>query len=190
MPFFDLEASELPNYRSRVTAPDDFDSFWTATLAEARSHSLDAEFAPFDAGLAAFDVFDVSYAGYGGHKVRGWYIAPKGIPAAGGAVVKFIGYNGGRGFPHEHLLWPSTGRPVLVMDTRGQGSGWSRGDTADPVGSDPAQAGFMTRCGVDGFEPADGSTPDQWAHAVRRHRHVYQRAADARPPAFVEREEH
>ena len=52
------------------------------------------------------------------------------------------------------------------------------------------QAGFMTRCGVDGFEPADGSTPDQWAHAVRRHRHVYQRAADARPPAFVEREEH
>jgi cephalosporin-C deacetylase len=31
------------------------------------------------------------------------------------------------------------------MDTRGQGSGWSRGDTADPVGSDPSQAGFMTR---------------------------------------------
>jgi len=145
MPFFDLEASELPNYRSRVTAPDDFDSFWTSTLAETRVHPLDAVFTPFDAGLAAFDVFDVSYAGFGGHKVRGWYIAPKGIPAAGGAVVKFIGYNGGRGFPHEHLLWPSTGRPVLVMDTRGQGSGWSRGDTADPVGSDPAQAGFMTR---------------------------------------------
>jgi uncharacterized protein (DUF934 family) len=49
------------------------------------------------------------------------------------------------------------------------------------------QAGFMVRCGVDAFEPADGSTPDQWAHAVRRHRHVYQRAADARAPAFVER---
>jgi uncharacterized protein (DUF934 family) len=49
------------------------------------------------------------------------------------------------------------------------------------------QAGFMVRCGVDAFEPADGSTPEQWAHAVRRHRHVYQRAADARTPAFVER---
>ena len=49
------------------------------------------------------------------------------------------------------------------------------------------QAGFMVRCGVDAFEPADGATPDQWAHAVTRHRHVYQRAADARPPAFVER---
>jgi cephalosporin-C deacetylase len=31
------------------------------------------------------------------------------------------------------------------MDTRGQGAGWSRGDTADPVGSEPAHAGFMTR---------------------------------------------
>jgi cephalosporin-C deacetylase len=144
MPFFDLKAAELPDYRSSVTAPDDFDAFWAATLAETRAHPIDAEFVPFDAGLTAFDVFDVSYAGFGRHRVRGWYISPKG-GSDGGAVVKFIGYNGGRGFPHEHLLWPATGRPVLVMDTRGQGSGWSRGDTADPVGSDPAQAGFMTR---------------------------------------------
>jgi uncharacterized protein (DUF934 family) len=50
------------------------------------------------------------------------------------------------------------------------------------------QAGFMVRVGVDAFEPADGSTPEQWAHAVHRQRHVYQRAADHRPPAFVERE--
>lgn len=50
------------------------------------------------------------------------------------------------------------------------------------------QAGFMVRCGFDGFEPLDGSTPEQWAHAVHRHRHVYQRAADAKSPAFVERE--
>ncbi len=100
---------------------------------------------PFDAGLAAFEVFDVTYAGFGGHPVRGWYIKPRGVPVDGSCVVKFIGYNGGRGFPHEHLLWPASGRPVLVMDTRGQGSGWSRGDTADPVGSEPSQAGFMTR---------------------------------------------
>jgi cephalosporin-C deacetylase len=31
------------------------------------------------------------------------------------------------------------------MDTRGQGSSWSVSDTADPVGSDPAHPGFMTR---------------------------------------------
>jgi uncharacterized protein (DUF934 family) len=51
------------------------------------------------------------------------------------------------------------------------------------------QADFMVRCGIDAFEPADGSTPEQWERATRRFRHVYQRAADARVPAFAEREE-
>lgn len=49
------------------------------------------------------------------------------------------------------------------------------------------QARFMVRCGFDVFEPADGSTPDDWNHVVGRFRHVYQRAADGRAPAFEER---
>jgi uncharacterized protein (DUF934 family) len=50
------------------------------------------------------------------------------------------------------------------------------------------QAGFMVRVGIDAFEPADGATVEQWAHAAHRQRHVYQRAADRRIPAFAERE--
>jgi uncharacterized protein (DUF934 family) len=49
------------------------------------------------------------------------------------------------------------------------------------------QAGHMLRCGVDAFEPADGSTPEQWAHVTQRYRNVYQRAADSREPAFAGR---
>ena len=49
------------------------------------------------------------------------------------------------------------------------------------------QAGFMVRCGFDAFDPADGATPDVWSKAARRYRHVYQRAADDRTPAFEER---
>lgn len=49
------------------------------------------------------------------------------------------------------------------------------------------QAGFMVRCGFDAFEPADGASSQEWEAAARRYRHVYQRAADARVPAFVER---
>ena len=49
------------------------------------------------------------------------------------------------------------------------------------------QAPFMIRCGFDAFEPADGTTSDQWTRAGHRFRHVYQRAADALTPAFVER---
>ena len=61
-------------------------------------------------------------------------------------------------------------------------------------GEDPAtekkreQAQFMLRCGFDAFEPADGTGAQQWQSATQRFRHVYQRAADDRVPAFVERE--
>jgi uncharacterized protein (DUF934 family) len=50
------------------------------------------------------------------------------------------------------------------------------------------QARFMVRCGIDAFEVADGSNPAEWRHVVGRFRHVYQRAADGREPAFVERQ--
>lgn len=145
MPFIDLPLPELERYRSSVTAPDDYDAFWTGTLAEATAVPLDPVFEPVECGLPLVEVFDASFAGYGGHRVRGWFIKPAGATSGLTGLAKFIGYNGGRAFPHEHLLWPATGRAVFVMDTRGQGAGWSRGETADPVGSDPAQSGYMTR---------------------------------------------
>jgi len=51
------------------------------------------------------------------------------------------------------------------------------------------QALHMVRCGIDVFAPADDSDPETWAAAAHRYRHVYQRAADDRIPAFVERSE-
>jgi cephalosporin-C deacetylase len=53
----------------------------------------------------------------------------------------------GRGFPVSWLKWPAAGYAHLVMDTRGQGSTWQPGDTADPEpdGSNPHYPGFMTR---------------------------------------------
>lgn len=144
MPFFDLPQPQLEAYRSSAVAPADFDAFWAETLEQSRAKPLDVVFEAVDAGLKLVDVFDVTFSGFGGDKVRGWYLKPAGV-APRGTVVKFIGYGGGRALPHEHLLWPATGRALLVMDTRGQGSSWSRGDTPDPTGSSPAHPGFMTR---------------------------------------------
>jgi len=50
------------------------------------------------------------------------------------------------------------------------------------------QAGFMVRVGFDAFEPADDASANEWQAAVQRYRHVYQRSADGRAPAFAERE--
>ena len=62
-------------------------------------------------------------------------------------MVEYIGYGGGRGFPLDWLTWSSAGYAHLVMDTRGQGSAWLRGDTPDSEleGGNPQFPGFMTR---------------------------------------------
>ncbi|MGN9790689.1 acetylxylan esterase [Streptomyces sp. OZ13] len=145
MALFDLPLSELRAYRSASAEPEDFDAFWTKTLEEARGHDLDARFERVATGLSTVDVHDVTFAGFGGHPVKGWLVLPAGAEEPLPLVVEFLGYGGGRGLPHTHLLYASAGFAHFVMDTRGQGSGWSTGSTPDPVGSAPSYPGFLTR---------------------------------------------
>ncbi|WP_405574552.1 acetylxylan esterase [Streptomyces sp. NBC_01167] len=145
MAHFDLPLDELRTWRSRSVEPEDFDVFWADTLAEARGHELRARYEPVETGLRTVEVFDATFAGFGGHPVKGWLVVPAGARDPLPLVVEFVGYGGGRGLPHTHLLWASAGFAHFVMDTRGQGSGWAGGATADPVGSAPAYPGFLTR---------------------------------------------
>lgn len=145
MALFDLPVDELRSYRSRSVEPADFDAFWAATLAETRTHDLHARFEPVATGLSSVDVYDATFAGFGGHPVKGWFVLPAGTREPLPLVVEFVGYGGGRGLPHSHLLWASAGFAYFVMDTRGQGAAWGGGDTPDPVGSASAFPGFLTR---------------------------------------------
>ncbi|MFD3663705.1 acetylxylan esterase [Streptomyces sp. NPDC058659] len=142
---FDLPIDQLRTYRSASVEPEDFDAFWTKTLDETRAHPLDARFEHVATGLATVETYDVTFSGFDGQPVKGWFVLPAGTAEPLPVVVEFLGYGGGRGLPHTHLLWASAGFAHFVMDTRGQGSGWATGDTADPVGSAPASPGFMTR---------------------------------------------
>lgn len=145
MALFDLPVDELRTYRGASTEPEDFDAFWARTLQEAGEHELAARFAPVETPLRTVRVHDVTFAGFGGHPVKGWLTVPSWADGPLPAVVEFIGYGGGRGLSHTHLLWASAGYAHFVMDTRGQASGWGGGATPDPVGSAPAFPGFMTR---------------------------------------------
>jgi cephalosporin-C deacetylase len=145
MPFFDLSLEQLYEYKPARSEPADFDAFWQRTLNEARQHPLNAQFTPVDYGLSMLETYDVTFSGFGGHPVKGWFLRPKEQTAPLPCVVEYIGYGGGRNFPTNWLLWPSTGYAHLVMDTRGQGSAWSPGDTPDLGGVyDPHIPGFMT----------------------------------------------
>ena len=148
MPHTDLPLEDLRRYTPDLPAPDDLQEFWDATLQEAGRWPLDASWTPVDSGLTTVETLDVSFAGAGGSPVHAWLHLPARALRGDGplpAVVQFQGYNGGRGLPHEHVFWASAGFAQLVVDTRGQGSGWTVGDTGDPVGSAAAQPGFLTR---------------------------------------------
>jgi len=146
MPRFDLSPADLRAYRPDVPEPSDFDAFWAATLRDHCPSGAEPVVSRAAGRLSLVDVFDVSFAGFDGHPIRAWLLLPAGAGGPLPAVVEYVGYGGGRGLPHERLAWVAAGYAHLVMDTRGQGSGWGTGgDTPDPVGTGPAAAGFMTR---------------------------------------------
>ena len=146
MAFFDMPLEQLQTYYPDVSEPDDFDAFWQRTLADVRSVDLNPRFVPHETNLALVDVWDVTFCGYGGQDIKGWYLRPAGVNDPLPCIVEFIGYGGGRGYPENWLLWPNAGYAFFVMDTRGQGSAWQRGDTADlPDGASPSLPGFMTQ---------------------------------------------
>jgi cephalosporin-C deacetylase len=150
MPLFDLPLDQLQTYLPPRSEPADFSAFWTETLAQASRHPLQARFEAVDSGLRLVDVFDLTFNGYGGQPIKGWFLLPRlggSRPAGLPCVVEYIGYGGGRGLPLDWLLWSNAGYAHLVMDTRGQGSAWRQGDTPDPEpeGANPQYPGFMTR---------------------------------------------
>ncbi|MDX6516660.1 MAG: cephalosporin-C deacetylase [Gaiellaceae bacterium] len=164
VPTFDLPLDQLQAYAPELAEPADLDAFWADTLAETRAHDLDVRLEPVETGLVAVRTWDVTYSGFGGHRVRGWLHLPAQATGPLAAVVQYQGYGGGRGLAHESILWAAAGYAHFVMDTRGQGSGWSTGDTPDPVGAAPAHPGSMTR-GI--LDPADYYYRRVFADAVR-----------------------
>lgn len=146
MPRFDLPPEELRAYRPDVAEPDDFDAFWAETLAESRALAEPPTFTRVESPLSAVEVYDVSFSGFAGDAIGGWFIVPAGGDGPLPAVVEYQGYGGGRGLPHERLAWAASGIAHFFMDTRGQASGWGTGgSTPDPHGAGPATPGFMTR---------------------------------------------
>ena len=148
MSFFDLPLNALREYRPERDEPADFDAFLQRTLDEAWRFPLAARFVPVDVGLRHVETFDVTFNGWGGQPINGWLLLPRQRSGQLPCVVNYQGYGGGRGSPIDWLLWSGAGYASLVMDTRGQGNGFVRGDTPDPEpagGGAPHYPGCMTR---------------------------------------------
>lgn len=147
MPYIDMPLDQLQVYKPARSEAVDFDAFWQGTLNEARQFPLNATFTPAAKQLKLIEAFDVTFNGFGGQPIKGWLMLPRQRSGKLPCIVEYIGYGGGRGLVVDWLLWASAGYAHLIMDTRGQGSSWRPGDTADvePEGSNPQHPGFMTR---------------------------------------------
>ena len=135
---------EARSYAPALAVPEDLEEFWRTTLA---GEPVTCEVVPVDNGLVAVETLDVTFTGYAGDPIRAWLHLPA-EPLRSGplpGVVQLQGYNGGRGLAHEHVFWATAGYAHLVVDTRGQGSGWTTGATGDPGATGPSQPGFLTR---------------------------------------------
>ncbi|GAA3216543.1 cephalosporin-C deacetylase [Dactylosporangium siamense] len=144
--FTEMPVSELSQYRPDLAVPDDLDRFWQTTLAEVAEHPLDVVAEPVrDTPLRSVIVYDVTFSGFGGHRISAWYLVPRQLDRPAPTVIEYIGYGGGRGLPQEWLFWSAAGYPHLIMDTRGQGSAWRSGDTVDGGSAGlPHVPGFLT----------------------------------------------
>ncbi|KQS08956.1 acetyl xylan esterase [Curtobacterium sp. Leaf183] len=173
MPLTDLPLEELRSHRPSVREPEDFDAFWADTIAQARAaaeqtgaHPVTV---PADTPVTGLVIEDLTFPGFAADPVRAWVTRPAGASSGPDdarlpVVVEFLGYNGGRGRPGERVAWALAGYVHVVMDTRGQGSGWGGGDTPDPHGAGPHIGGWMTS-GID--RPEDHHYRRVYTDAVR-----------------------
>jgi cephalosporin-C deacetylase len=145
VPLYDLNPDQLARYTASTPPPADLDDFWQTTLTQSRAVAAPPSLTAVDCGLSLVEAFDVRFSGYAGDPVHAWLHRPAGTDAVLPAIVRYLGYGAGRGLPHEVDTWTLAGYATLIVDTRGQGSGHTPGDTPDPFGSGPAQPGYLTR---------------------------------------------
>ena len=119
MPQYDLPEDELRTYRTRAIAPEDLTTFWTTTLAEARASWWAPKVEQVDTAMTLVDVHDVTFSGFGGDPVRAWYRRPANVEGDLPIVVRYQGYTGGRGLPHQVGFLPLAGYATLEIDNRG-----------------------------------------------------------------------
>ncbi|WP_329414611.1 acetylxylan esterase [Streptomyces sp. NBC_00704] len=138
MPAFDLPLPELERHRPQLDEPADFDAFWAETLHREGQREPLLSVRPVGTGLRLVRTWDVTFRGFAGDPVRAWFSRPAGAREPLPAVVEYIGYGRGRGFPHERLTWVNAGYAHLLMDNRGQGDQYGDGGgTPDPHATAP-----------------------------------------------------
>lgn len=121
MASIDWPLEKLVEYKPALTAAPDFNAFWDAQLVQSEKVPLNGEFAELSDSLPLARVYDATFDGADGVRVRGWFLTPREVKKPLPAVVQFIGYTGGRDYSHALAPHVLNGFCAFIMDSRGQG---------------------------------------------------------------------
>lgn len=129
---------EFLSYLPALTKQPDFDSFWTHVKND-RHLTSDCGTKPMDIPLRSIDAKHIWFTSYDGTILSGWLSVPTTFSAPYPCIIRFHGYGGHKGYPHEFLPWNDLGYAVLSMDIRGQngssgdGVGYRTGSSMSPM---------------------------------------------------------
>ena len=145
MPSIDMPIEELLSYKPSLTIPEDFNHFWTGTLAELRSESLEPSVEPIDFVPASHtSFFKVRYKSFENAMISGYLARPKEIEGKIPCILLYHGYSGSKPPLFDLLRFTNMGWAVLAIDVRGQ-NGESNSTSCGEGG---AVRGWMT-IGID-----------------------------------------
>lgn len=136
---YDLPLEELLIYKPELTRRPDFEAFWKRTQ-EGASHNLDVTLRDVLYPVAGAKVYELTYRGFGGASIRGWYAVPA-APGPHPGLVVYHGYNWSfEGGIHDIVNWALHGYATFGMLTRGQ-----QGSEDNAVSHLGHYAGWMTK---------------------------------------------
>ncbi|WP_082806732.1 acetylxylan esterase [Ferroacidibacillus organovorans] len=137
---YDLPLEELEMYQPKLTREVDFDAFWASTLGLIKDANLQVSMREMDYPVDGVRVYELSYCGYMGATIRGFYAVPDRVGPHPGLVV-FHGYNWSfDGGIHTVVNWALHGYATFGMLTRGQHSSQD-----NSISSHGHQLGWMTK---------------------------------------------
>ncbi|WP_043931029.1 acetylxylan esterase [Bacillus sp. EB01] len=123
MLLFENQLKEFETYLPPLTKKEDFHSFWEDSLKEAAEIPLNSVLEEVDYPIKQIRAYAVSYQGFGGNPIYGYYILPKELSGDQvPCVICYHGYGSDKGSISNYIKWVIQGYAVLAIDTRGHGA--------------------------------------------------------------------
>jgi cephalosporin-C deacetylase len=120
MPIVDMPLAQLRTFMGRNPRPDDFDSFWDASIAEMKAIDPQIELIPHESQSESIEFYDLFFTGVGGARIHAKYLRPADDRGPHPAIVVFHGYSGSAGDWFGYQSWVAAGFSVAALDCRGQ----------------------------------------------------------------------